>query len=185
MALLTLKGLEPDWIEATGTWFGAVATVLALLWAVQTFRADQADRDRAREEEATERIQLVEAQARDVEKQAGLVTIRVRGGGGFGNAPEMRMNTVRLEITNDSRQPARVMSIELLPPLLRTGWKTDEITIPPTETYKSTLQVEEFPADEQEFSGAPMPRLKASMTFILDGRIWMANSDGASKRMPT
>jgi hypothetical protein len=42
IALLWVGGLTPEWIAATGTWFGAVATVLALLWAVQTFRADQA-----------------------------------------------------------------------------------------------------------------------------------------------
>ncbi len=35
-ALLFVKNWTPDWIEATGTWFGGVGTILTLLWGVCT-----------------------------------------------------------------------------------------------------------------------------------------------------
>jgi amino acid transporter len=51
LALMWFHNFTPEWVEATGTWFGAIATVLALLWAVQTFRSDQAAREEARKRE--------------------------------------------------------------------------------------------------------------------------------------
>lgn len=43
--LLLAKDFTADWVGAAGTWFGSIATVLALLWAVQSFRTDQRRRD--------------------------------------------------------------------------------------------------------------------------------------------
>lgn len=48
IALLLSQNWSPDWIGTTGTWIGAVATVLTLLWAVRSFRTDQDDREEAR-----------------------------------------------------------------------------------------------------------------------------------------
>lgn len=51
LALLVIENWTPEWIEATGTWFGAVATVLTLLWAVRSFRSDQDEREKSRKAE--------------------------------------------------------------------------------------------------------------------------------------
>lgn len=48
LALLVSRNWIPEWIGATGTWFGAVATVLTLLWVVRSFRSHQAERENSR-----------------------------------------------------------------------------------------------------------------------------------------
>lgn len=76
IALPWAQGLTPDWIEATGTWFGAVATVLALLWAVQTFRADQAHGEEERRRVDADRAAALDAEARRIRTDADRVAPR-------------------------------------------------------------------------------------------------------------
>lgn len=68
LALLVLKNWTPGWVGATGTWFGAVATVLTLLWAVRSFRSDQAER------EATRIAEREKEAATLVEREHGEIT---------------------------------------------------------------------------------------------------------------
>lgn len=182
VALLLCRGVTADWVGATGTWFGAVATVLALLWAVQTFRADQANRDHARQVEEEQRRQAAEEEAKDINDQASLVTIALLGGGGYGSDPNMQMNSVRLVVKNNSRETVRVTTAELLPPLKENGWRMREFTIQAMDAIDETVPVTPFEAHSAEFSGAPMSRLEARMTFILDGRTWTTSTNSTPTR---
>ncbi len=101
-ALLWVKGLKPDWVEATGTWFGAIATVVALLWAVQTFRADQAHRDAERTAAASEREDAQAKEQAGIRADAARVALALRGGGGYGHGGEKSMTGVFIDIHNDT-----------------------------------------------------------------------------------
>lgn len=117
IALLWVKGLTPEWIEATGTWFGAVATVLALLWAVQTFRADQAHREEERRRVETDRAAALDAEERHIRTDADRVGLVFRGGAGQGSAGEQELTSVRIAVHNDTDRPVVVEEFTLDPPL--------------------------------------------------------------------
>lgn len=99
-AIVVTRWSSSDWIEAAGTWFGGVATVLALLWAVQTFRADQQHRESEREQREAEKLvaaqereatMLAEKEERELEvlTEAKRVLVALHGGGGQGRTGDM------------------------------------------------------------------------------------------------
>jgi TRAP-type C4-dicarboxylate transport system permease small subunit len=94
LALLGIKNWTPDWIEATGTWLGAVATVLTLLWAVRSFRSDQAEREISRRAEREKEVAEQIERERDQTKEASNVSIALKGGGRYGTSPDQKMTSV-------------------------------------------------------------------------------------------
>lgn len=181
-ALLGAKHWTPDWVGATGTWFGAIATVLTLLWAVQTFRADQLARELALKEQDAERRHVQHELAQSVVREAGRVTIRVRGGAGSGDSSGMLMSTVHVVFTNDTKEPVTVNSYELMEPALETKPSPKDFRLAPQDVVKRHVEVQPFPADQHEFSDrGVMARVPARMTFRLAGLTWTTTSEPNAK----
>lgn len=74
---------KPDWVEAYGTWFGAIGTVAAVLWAVQTFMADQVHRQEQMDAAATKDVEIRAAEAAAMIETASRVKVSLRGGRGL------------------------------------------------------------------------------------------------------
>ena len=180
-ALLLARGFKPDWLEATGTWVGGIATVLALLWAVQTFRADQdarqveklqAEQDRAAEFQAVNDAVLAEASR---------VSLELRGGGGYGGPNEQKMNSVHLNIHNEADHVAIIDDISLHPPLKPTRMPRLPIRVAPKSSWTDLLDMEVIDADPSEMSDKPVPRFSGTVAFRLDGRDWTRDTNDRSR----
>ncbi|MBF4513286.1 hypothetical protein ITJ66_12420 [Plantibacter sp. VKM Ac-2885] len=171
IALLWVGGLTPEWIEATGTWFGAVAIVLALLWAVQTFRADQAHREEERRRVETDREAALEAEERHIRTDADRVGLVLRGGAGQGSAGEQELTSVRIAVHNDTDRPVVVEEFTLDPPLALRPPATP-IRIMPRECWDELLEVVPVPTTGGELSGRPLKNYGGVISFEVHGRRW-------------
>lgn len=182
LALLVVKNWTPDWIEATGTWFGAVATVLTLLWAVSSFRSDQAEREKSRkaehEREMAEKTERESNQA----KEASNVSIALKGGAGYGTTPNQVMTSVHIVIQNHAKYDAVVRGVTLDEALTPLEPLPAGIRVPSGETYSQLVRIEDVPGRENELSGRPMTRFSAYMSYRLDGRDWRRKSGGNPER---
>lgn len=179
LALLVLKNWTPDWVGATGTWFGAVATVLTLLWAVRSFRSDQAEREVTRiAEREKEAITLME-QERGEFTEASNVSIALRGGAGYGTDPNMRMTSIHVDIRNHSKHDAVVKTFTFNEPLTPQKALPTGVHIPAGTTWTKTFDIDEVPARHNELSGRAISRCSANISYRLDGRDWHRTSEGS------
>jgi hypothetical protein len=170
-SLLVIKNWTPDWIEATGTWFGAVATVLTLLWAVRSFRSDQAQREISRQEEVQKDLAIREERERGSLEEAENVAIALQGGAAYGGPPDQMMTSVHVTIRNHARYDVIVKRIVL------------NIPIPASDTASYLIEIAEVPARAGDLGGQPMSRFAAEMFYRLDGRDWSRTSDSGPKRL--
>jgi hypothetical protein len=182
LALLVIKDWSPDWIEATGTWFGAVATVLTLLWAVRSFRSDQAEREISRRTEREKELAEQVERERDQTKAASSVSIALKGGGGYGTSPDQMMTSVHVVIQNHAKYDAVVRSVTLDEALTPLEPLPAGVRVPAGETTSQLVKIKDVPGHEDELSGLPMSRFTARMSYRLDGRDWRRGSAGNPER---
>ena len=182
-ALLWVKGLKPDWVEATGTWFGAIATVLALLWAVQTFRADQAHRDAERTAAASEREDAQAKEQAGIRADAARVALALRGGGGYGHDGEKSMTGVFIDIHNDTDEPVIVTTVTLDDGLTTRSPIATPIRIKPGQSWTEHFDTDPAPVSDGELSGRPLVSYGGSMTFEIHGRTWSKTTAGQLEEM--
>lgn len=183
LALLIVNNWTPDWIEATGTWFGAVATVLTLLWAVRSFRSDQAERERTRlaENEKDKAGQLAREQAEI--NQAKNVSISLEGGAAHGSGPGQMMTSIHIRIKNRSKYGASVHAITLDKQLQPKRPLPADLYIQPGSDFHQLIEIEDVPARTEDLSGKLMTRFTAAMTYHIDGHDWCRSSTGSPERL--
>ncbi|MGO4594851.1 hypothetical protein AB4Z18_13635 [Leifsonia sp. 2TAF2] len=172
IALVWVRGLTPDWVEATGTWFGAVATVLALLWAVQTFRADQAHREAERQRVDADRAAALDSEERRIRADANRVHLVLLGGAGQGSAGELELTSVRIAVHNDTDLPVIVEQITLDPTLVLRRHPATPIRIKPLEDWEDLIEVVPVPITGGELSGRPLQSYGGTIRFEVHGRMW-------------
>lgn len=172
-----------DWVGATGTWFGSIATVLALLWAVQSFRADQTDREQtraeARDKETADRIEREQSEL----TEARNVSIALRGGAGYGDGPGRMLTSVHVDIRNHSKHDVVVPRFRLDDQLHPPKGLPDGIRVPAGETVRKTIDVTPIAAQSGEAGGGSITRLTADMDYRIDGRDWRRSSSGELKQI--
>ena len=178
LALLVIKNWTPDWIGATGTWFGAVATVLTLLWAVRSFRSDQAERESSRREEREKEVAKQMERERDQTKEAGNVYIALKGAAANGTSPNLMLTSVRVEIQNHAKYDALVRSVTLDKALKPLKPLPAGIPIAAGDKFSEHVDIEEVPVLADDLSGRPMSRFAAQMSYRLDGRDWRRSPGG-------
>ena len=178
LALLVLKNWTPDWVGATGTWFGAVATVLTLLWAVRSFRSDQAEREHTRVAEREKEVATLMERERGENTEASNVSIALRGGAGYGTDPNMMMTSIHVDIQNHSKHDAVVKTFTFNEPLKPQKALPTGLHIPAGTTWSDFFDIEEVPARQDELSGRAFSRCAANMSYRLDGRNWHRSSEG-------
>ncbi|MBV1781295.1 hypothetical protein KRR55_19475 [Paeniglutamicibacter sp. ABSL32-1] len=177
LALLVLKNWTPDWVGATGTWFGAVATVLTLLWAVRSFRSDQAERELTRIAEHEREAEALMQRARGEFIEASNVSIALRGGAGHGSDPNMMMTSIQVRIQNHSKHDA-VIKLFTFDELLKSRRELPTgVHILAGTTFSETYEIIAVPAKQDELSEGAVSRFSANMSYRLDGRDWRRSSD--------
>ena len=187
-AIVVTKWSSSDWVGAAGTWFGGVATVLALLWAVQTFRADQQHRESEFERREAERLAAArereEAMRAEKEKQeletlaeAKRVLIALHGGRGQGRTGDMYTTSVRVNLMNNSVRPVMVTDIKLNPPLRAMQRLREPVRVDAAGVHPLNMEVEPIRVDDRLLSGAVLTQFSAKITFVADGTTWTRVSD--------
>ena len=176
IALLVLHRAASEWVEAAGTWVGAVGTVFALLWAVRTFRADQADREHSRKLASAERDRQAQDREQSIQDEAALVTIRVRGAVASGSDSDLTMEWVKVTIANDTTIPVRVHQVSLGGPLVRRSAIPSDIRLEHAEVKPFQVAVEPIPTSPEEMNRDSVQRFEANMTYALGGRVWTTTS---------
>lgn len=195
-ALLWVKKFKVEWVEAMGTWFGAIATVLALLWAVQTFRSDQAHREQERVAREAERAEEARAALRaDEEAQRraedeirrianGVSVVAHNYGGGTplqGGGFEIHM--LRLQVTNESDERVLVKGYEVAPPLNTRFDSPEPFAVSSRSISNAELFIDPIPVTAEEFNGGKhIERFVVSITYTVAGRTWTRDSTGAPAR---
>ena len=177
-ALLWVKGLTSDWVEATGTWFGAIATVLALLWAVQTFRADQDRRDNERKVAETSRAEESARGEAAILADAASVSLGLRGAGGHGPDGEKLMTSMFVDVHNHTDQHVTVTGVTLDEGLTMRGSMPLPIRIKPRESWTQKLDIEPTSAADEELGGRPLGTYGGVVIFNLHSREWCASTAG-------
>ncbi len=192
-AILVTRWISSDWVEAAGTWFGGVATVLALLWAVQTFRADQQHRESEREQR--EAAKQAAAQEREAEKraeeekrelevraEARRVLVALHGGGGQGRTGDMHMTSLRVNLMNNSSRPVMVTDIKLNSPLQARQRLREPVRVDAAGVQPVSLDVEPIRVDDHLLSGTVLTQYSAVITFIAEGTTWIRDSSESTPR---
>ena len=175
---LWVQHQESEWVEAYGTWFGAVATVVAVLWAVQTFRSDQLHRERQLDDERNAEAK----RAHEVEvahlSDASQVWVALNGGGGYGSGEETMMTTMHIRITNNTVHPATVSAFEAGPPLRIQTKLSLPIHIAPSTTWAAHVAVDPTKVPATVLMDNPLVGHSARIEYTLNGRRWDRLGDG-------
>lgn len=182
LALLVIKDWSPDWIEATGTWFGAVATVLTLLWAVRSFRSDQDEREAIRVAERENDLALQLAHDRDQANEASRVHIALKGQASSGTSPDQVLTSVAVEMTNKSKHLVVVDGLTLDAGLKPHLPLPTSFRIPAGESKTHYFEIEEIPYEEGDLTGRPLSRFSAQMSYRQDGYDWIRCQGGSPER---
>lgn len=126
----------PDWVAAAGTWAGSIGTVAALLWAVASFRSDQADRDLFRLEEATREEERQE-------QEAGQVSIVVISGLEWRDQMDLSyLGSISVLVTNKSERTVIVKSFKVDDSLTPLSLPIAEFLIPAGESRTESVVIE-------------------------------------------
>ncbi|KNH16303.1 hypothetical protein ACU18_14200 [Arthrobacter sp. ZBG10] len=183
LALLVVNNWTPNWIEATGTWFGAVATVLTLLWAVRSFRSDQVEREKARQAdyEKTRDEQLAREQAEM--NQAKSVSISLEGGAAYGSGPDQMMTSFHVRIKNRSKYGVSVRAMTLDERLKPMRPLPADVHVASGDDFRQMVEIQDVPARSEELSGRAMNRFTVEMTYLIDGHDWRRSSTSSPERL--
>lgn len=173
VALLWVNPLDYRWVDATGTWFGGIATVLTLLWAVHVFRKDQDHREEERVLRHLESLSAERRQEHEAAMQAAEVVFKLRGGGGYGSGGDTKMDSIHIHVSNTSDRAVSVVDVKLDEPLKFPGPLPLPTHLPPHDSKKIThplVPVSGIP--KTQFSGKPLTIYGALFVYSINGRTW-------------
>lgn len=177
--LLIGRGWTANWVSATGQWFGAVVTVLALLWAVRSFRSDQREREASRSEELAghlaRRSEVDAAQLRE----ASNVLLTMRGSAGSGDdGPNATLTSIRIRIQNNSEDDVVVKEITLDDRLIPTRPLPTGFHVKRGEPFDDSYGIVPVPRQQDDLKELELSRFDLSMTYRLGGRDWRRCPEG-------
>ena len=172
--LLLAKDFTADWVGAAGTWFGSIATVLALLWAVQSFRTDQRRRDADAALTAAEKESQRLAEYDALVVEATLVRPRLEGGGGFEGST---MTSMHLTLTNDSQHTVTVDWWDLDRRIRPKKTLPRDVRVEAGKSRSVLIDIEDLRAAPSDFSGRPLDRFDVRIDYRRNGRMWTISSE--------
>jgi hypothetical protein len=177
--ILFEKGFSSDWVEATGTWFGAIATVLALLWAVQAFRSDQTSRAEAQLSEQAERDAMTLDLERTQAAEAAQVLIGVQPFALTGSGRQL--SSVSFNFANNTKHRVTIVDFGPLPPLAIRANYGRRISIDAGDDRSEivTVMAEDEVAEQLGRDGVG---LQGWMKYNIEGIMWVRESGEAPRR---
>lgn len=164
---LVTAELSPETAGVAGTWVGAIATIATILWAIHVFRAETEARVR-------DRLENEQALARGVR-------YRLLGGGGYGQPGEKVMQSVKVEISNDTAEPVSWQGTSVDGVRPRRAWDSFA-AITGGESRTITMETDPFPAPDEEFSGQELRSKSSTMFYRIGGIDWRRTGDNEPEK---
>lgn len=136
LGVMVARGFSADWVEAVGTWVGALATIATIVWAVHSFQQETRhrleDRGRETEDKLNQERALAEA-----------VSVRCSGGAADNYGPSTStLVTVWVKLINGAELPATIVSFELPDvPLNQDPMRVLPQILSPGETFRDSIEV--------------------------------------------
>jgi hypothetical protein len=162
----------PEWVGATGTWFGGVATATAVALSLAAFRAEQTNRERTRVAEREAEQKIAEDRALAELAEAELFTMSLVSSGGYGDRSEnFVINAVVLEIWNLSGSDAMMTSMTLDQALRPKKPLPNKIYVEPLGSRLITIEVEDV-ASPAGFDTTALATFSMAMNYRVGGRSW-------------
>lgn len=182
VAVLWVKGLNPDWVEATGTWVGGLATVLTLLWAVRVFRDDQAHREGEQQRRHMEALSAEKRLEEQEAAEAAEVKFQLLGGRASGTNPLMNLETIHVPVTNTSDRAATVLDVRLDEPLRFRGNPSLPLDVSAHDTARISHPVQPISVPKGQKMGKPLTTHGALIIYMIKGKTWARRVDEAPYR---
>jgi hypothetical protein len=157
LATLVTRSWTAEWVETAGTWFGAIGTILTLVWAVLVFRAEQDRRAQTQKDSLLANASMFD------------VTVTVTGANGSGN--DLLLEDVKLELVNDSSAPIRIQRFDL-PSLTLTRFPRLPIRLSPGESAEHRVTFTPIPITSNELNTGAISALAWTMEFESSGVVW-------------
>lgn len=164
--LVTAK-LSLETAGVAGTWVGAIATIATILWAIHVFRAETETRVR-------DRLESEQALALGVR-------YRLLGGGGYGRDGEKVMESVHVEISNDTAEPVSWHGTSVDGVRLLRAWDSFA-PIAGGESKRITIDTDPFFAPDEEFSGHELRSKSSTIFYRIGGIDWRRTEDSQPEK---
>jgi hypothetical protein len=162
----------PEWVGATGTWFGGVATASAVGLSLAAFRADQTNRERTRVAEREAEQKIAEDRVLAELAEAGLFTMSLVSSGGYGDRPEnFVINAVVVELWNLSGSDAMMTSMTLDEALRPKKPLPNKIYVEPLGSRRLDIEVADL-GSRAGFGTAALAVFSYAMDYRVGGRSW-------------
>lgn len=172
VAVLWVKGLDPDWVEATGTWVGGLATVLTLLWAVRVFRDDQAHREGEQQRRHSEALSAAKRLEEQEAAEASEVNFHLLGGRASGTNLLMSLETIHVKVSNTSERRASVIDVRLDEPLRFQGNPSLPLHVSANDTARIEHPVQPISVPKGQNMGRPLIAHGALIIYMIKGKAW-------------
>lgn len=170
--LFWIHGLEPNWVEAAGTWFGGVATVLTLLWAVRVFRSDQRHREEERQRRHLESLTAEQLREEERVRTASAVSFALRGGAGHGVRANTQMTSLHIDIVNASDNGLSIIDVIPDDPLEFAPALKLPIQLPANQSETISQMIVPIAVPKGQFSGRPFTEYGALFVYMISGQTW-------------
>lgn len=166
LATVATRNWTAEWVETAGTWFGAVGTILTLVWAVLVFRAEQDRRTQAHEDS-------LRANASMFDVTVTVVSVHHSGG-------DQLLEDVKVELVNDSSAPVRIHRLEF-PSLTVTQSPRLPIRLSPGEPAEHWIEFTPFAITSDELNTGAISALEWTMEFESSGVIWKKDANNLQR----
>jgi hypothetical protein len=164
-----------DWVGATGTWVGAIATIATIIWAVRSFQLETRDREVNRERDQADELRAEQVRASDF-------SVGIRGGGGYGQDGDKTMGNINVEILNGTAGAVTVEELELPGVALKNVATTLSLPliVPPhskPDTPYRQIEIEPMKVPDEQFSGRPFMMATPVIRYRIAGVRWERTGD--------
>lgn len=169
-----------DWVEAIGTWAGAIATIATIVWAVRTFRheteARGEDLDRLSTEKARRELNMAEA-----------VTVECAGGQFTGPDEARVVRTIKATVRNAASESATITEFlvsEVNLPYVESSFILPKVLDPNGGEVTAEIEVDpHIRTTRQEFKARPFTLVTPTIRYRVDGVEWERTGSDSPRRL--
>jgi len=182
---LATRKFTADWVEAIGTWVGALATIATIIWAVHAFQQESRQRLEDLGREASEKLA----------RESNLAeAVKVRCSGGYADDPETggtsgpdtwMLKSVWIRLLNGTAEPVTIEHFDLPGIRFRAAvMRRLPSTLTAGEEFRETIDIEPVRVTDDEVSDKnPLKEFVPALRYRVGGVTWERTGDDPPLRV--
>jgi hypothetical protein len=178
IGVMAARRFTADWVGATGTWVGAIATIATIIWAVQTFQHQTRQRLEDLGRESADKLK------REFDLAVN-VTVRCSGGAAEGlldqppDPPTWSLNTIWILLVNGTREPATILNFQLPGIGLRANvMRVLPATLTAGQNFRVDINIDPFRVPVDQVSDQnPLSMATPTLRYRIAGATWERTGD--------